>query len=59
MGLTKSRSDDLAVTGVLVCPALEADGEDGEDGDAAHGLVEVVGVERTGSMLLELSMRIE
>lgn len=34
--LTQSRPDDFAVTRVLVGAALEADGEDGEEGYVAH-----------------------
>lgn len=35
-GLTQRRADDLAMTRVLISAALEADWEDGKEGDAAH-----------------------
>jgi hypothetical protein len=37
-GLTQSRPDDFAVTRILVRAALEADGEDGEEGYTGHGV---------------------
>lgn len=33
---TQCRPDNLAVTGILIRAALEADGEDGEEGHVAH-----------------------
>lgn len=35
-GRTQRRPDDLAMARVLISAALEADWEDGDEGDAAH-----------------------